>query len=146
MADPSLSAAEVREFLMDTPEVNLLLDKEEFSDSYLSLCISLAVSSYNSITPSSSFTVESFPNKAILLYGSLHHVFEGRTAVAARNSMSYSDGGVSVPIEEKFEMYERLAGTYLAKFQQMSQSLKIQHNLESGWGHVSGDSAAFPPF
>jgi hypothetical protein len=47
-------------------------------------------------------------------------------------------------VEEKFELYSSLAASYQAKFSAAAMANKINSNMESGWGRVSGDQAGFP--
>jgi len=64
--------------------------------------------------------------------------------MAARNQMSYSDGGVSLPIEERFQLYQSLAAQYGQQFSDLSKQWKIQYNMEAGWGGVGSDFQTFP--
>lgn len=139
-----LSVDEVRAYLEDYPEVNLLLDKEEFGNAKISLCISLAADEFNNMPPRASYTKETFPSKSILLQGTLWQLFQARAAIAVRNHLTYSDGGIQIPIEEKYEMWASLAGTHKASFSESASKLKIHLNMESGWGSVSSDEALFP--
>lgn len=139
-----LTPDEVRDYLQDYPEVNLLLDTSEFGNGNIQLCISLAMDEFNTIPPFTSYNLETFMSKSILLQGTLWQLFQGRAAVAVRNTLSYTDGGLQIPIEEKYEMYKDLAGTHKALFEQAATKLKIYLNMESGWGEVRSDEAAFP--
>ena len=144
MAAP-LTADEVREYLQDYDAQNLLLDKEEFSDTYIELCMDLAASEYNSIPPVAiGSSLENFPSKALLLYGTCWMMFQGRAALAARNNLTYSDGGLQIPVEEKFELYNQLASSFQAIFQSSAQKFKASVNMESGWGCVFSDERNFP--
>lgn len=141
---PLLTTDEIQLFLQDYPEANVLLDKEEFSPAYMQFCISLAVSEFNSMSPRSNFSDVSFPSKSILLYGALWQMFLGAAAKQARNQLTYSDGGLTIPIEEKYELYKNLADTFGTQFTSSASRLKISLNMEAGWGSVSSDEAAFP--
>lgn len=145
MAQPILTIEEVREFLQDRPENNLLLDnKEEFPSSMISLAIELAVSAYNALPPMSTVTSTTFPNKAILLTGTLYKLYAGQAALLARNTMNYSDGGLQIPIEERFSLYQSLAAMYQADFENSARSLKMHLNVEEGWGYVFSEYSNFP--
>lgn len=139
-----LSPDEVREYLSDYPESNLLLDKEEFGDTFISLCMELALSEYNSIPPTTSLDMLMFPSKSILLFGTCWQMFQGRSAMMARNQLSYSDGGLQIPVEEKYELYSNLAATFRALFSEASVKLKLSTNMEGGWSSVSSEAAFFP--
>lgn len=139
-----LTADQVREYLQDYPEANLLLDKEEFKDTYIELCMDLAVSEYNSLSPSTGFNIGNFPSKSILMLGTCWQMFLGRAALAARNHLTYTDGGLSIPVEEKYEIYKNLADTYKTMFTESASKLKISQNIESGWGQIRSDESNFP--
>jgi hypothetical protein len=62
----------------------------------------------------------------------------------ARNHLSYSDGGLQIPIEEKYELYASLANSFGNQFTTTAAKLKASLNMESGWGSVSSDEAMFP--
>jgi hypothetical protein len=71
-------------------------------------------------------------------------MFEGKSVLLARNTMNYSDGGLQVPIEERSELYKGLATGFHQNFDTAAKALKIQQNMEAGWGGVGSDSAYFP--
>lgn len=139
-----LTADQVREFISDYPESNLLLDQEEFSNTFIELCMDLAVSEYNAISPRTNNTTENMPSKSVLLLGTLWQMFLGRSALMARNHLSYSDGGLQIPIEEKYELYKNLADNFKIQFSDTASRLKIAINMEAGWGEVRSDESTFP--
>jgi hypothetical protein len=141
-----LTIEEVREYISDYSVNNYLLEGEEMSDTYITLSISLAVDAYNTITPRSAVTEASFPSKSILLWGTIWQMYTGKALLLARNTMNYSDGGLQIPIEERAQLYQSLAQQFQGQFQESAQKLKIQMNMESGWGGISSDEAFFPLF
>ena len=144
MSKPILTADEVRDYIRDSVLNNQLLDTEEFPLPFLAAAIHLAVSEYNMIPPVSVVDVFSFPNKALLLSGTLAKAFTGQAALLARNTMNYSDGGLQIPIEERFQLYMSLAELYAESFKTSAKQLKIYLNIESGWGSVSSEYAYMP--
>lgn len=139
-----LTVEEVQLFLRDRAENNHLLSGTEFSPAVITFSMDLAVDSYNNMAPRSGETMTSFPSKAILLYGTLWHLFNGQSALLARNTFEYNDGGVQIPVEERFQLYQTLAGMYQASFFEAAKSLKLQLNLDSGWGGVSSEYSILP--
>lgn len=139
-----LTVEEVREYLTDYPEANHLLDKEEFGDTYIELCMDLALSEYNVIPPRTVYKINDFPSKSLLLMGTCWQMFQGRAALMARNHLNYSDGGIQIPVEEKYELYASLAGSFKTVFDSTAAKLKVNMNMEAGWGSISGDQANFP--
>lgn len=139
-----LTTDEIRTYIFDTADQNLLLDAEEFSDPFLSLCMDLAIDSYNVMPPVSIMTSDNFPSKSLLLLGSCWHAFNGKAASYARNSLTYSDGGLQIPVEERYDIYLGLANNYRALFESQARALKNFQNIENGWSYVSSDQANFP--
>jgi hypothetical protein len=144
MISPVLTVEEVSEYIRDKAENNLLIDGVEFSPTVISVAMDLAVSEYNLIPPLSLATVSIFPSKALLMSGTLYKMFLGQAALLARNTMSYSDGGISIPVEERFQLYATLGNMYQQEFQTSARALKTHLNLESGWGNVSSEYAYIP--
>ena len=142
---PVITTADVRLFIRDSLDQNLLLDELEFPDASINLAMDLACDIYNSMAPSTSNNRYTFPYKSTLMYGTLANLFLGRAALLARNTMQYSDGGLQIPIEERFALYQSLGGMYQQTFEAMSRSVKTHINLDQlGWGEVSSDYARHP--
>ena len=141
-----LSLEEVREYVSDYAPNNYLIEGEEFTDTFISLCISLAIDNFNAMTPLSKLSESTFPSKSVLLYGTCWQMFQGKAALLARNTMQYSDGGVTVPIEERSELYAGIAGQFRAQFEEAALKMKIQMNIENGWGFTIGDESTFIPW
>lgn len=116
----------------------------QFEDDQIFQAENLAIDFFNVMTPISNYDATSFPNKSLLLFGTLWHLYTGAAARAARNTMSYSDAGLQIPIEERYEMYSQMAGEYRSLFYDASRQLKVQLNVEAGWGFVGSDYARFP--
>lgn len=145
MSNPQiLTIAEVREYVSDFAPNNYLLAGEEFTDTYMSLCMTLAVDLYNTMSPKTSYDIGNFLSKNLLLQGTLWKMYEGKAALLARNTMTYSDGGLQIPIEERSQLYLGLAMNYKANFEAQAQALKVNQNMNCGWGTVSSDQATFP--
>lgn len=139
----SLSIDEVREYVSDYAPNNYLIDGEEFTDTFISLCISLGIDSFNSMAPRTSYTESNFPSKVVLLLATCWQMFQAKATLLARNTMQYSDGGLQVPIEERSELYLNLANNFRSQFREQAEPLKIQQNMESGWGEVRSDESTF---
>lgn len=140
----TLTIQQIRDYLGDDPENNHLLDGVEFPDASVDLAMTLAVDSYNTIPPIGGATIDSL-GPTLLLLGSIWHLYNGRAlAISARNQMSYSDGGLTIPIEERYQFYVQMAQTYEQQFKSMAKENKIARNMEAGWGQVITDYASFP--
>lgn len=139
-----LSPEEVRAYIQDEPGSNYLLTGEEFRDARIDLAMELAIDAFNVITPVTKFDKSFFPSKSMLLFGTLHQLFNGQCALLARNNMSYTDGGVSLPIEERFQLYQGLAAMYGQMYADLATKWKIQNNMDNGWGAVGSDYQNMP--
>lgn len=141
---PVLTVEEVQEIIRDKAELNKLLDGEEFSPTVITLAMDLALSTYNFIPPVGITTLFTFPSKSLLLEGTLWKLLLGQAALKARNTMSYSDGGLTIPVEEQFPLYIQIAEMYGQSFLTNARNLKTHLNIESGWGGLPSDYSAFP--
>ena len=139
-----LTADMVREYLQDYPDANLLLDDIEFSDTYINLCKKLAVSEFNAMSPMSNITEDLFPSLSLLLSGTCWQIFQGRATLKARNDLQYSDGGLTVPVEEKYQLYAAIAASFQGTFMASARQLKTNLNMENGWSFVFGDETSYP--
>ena len=102
----------IRAYIADSAANNHLLDGLEFTDSRIDLARMLAVDSFNVIPPEAIATNEKSMPKSLMLMGVLWHLYNGQIALAARNQMSYSDGGLTIPIEERYQFYVQMAQMY----------------------------------
>ena len=62
---------QVRMFMRDRADKNILLDQVQFTDDELNLAMDMAVSGFNAVTPQTNFTPQTFPPhlKYLLLIG-----------------------------------------------------------------------------
>ena len=139
-----LNVDDIRAFISDFAQNNHLLDGEEFTDSEIVLAMDVAVDLFNVLPPLFRHSRDTFPSKAVLMYGTLGCMFDGKAALLARNHLEYSDGGLTVPVEERYQLYRSLADGYKTQYQEMAAAYKIAVNMESGWGEVRSDYAGMP--
>ena len=139
-----LSTPEVREYVSDFAPNNYLIDGEEFTNTYIELCMDLAIDIFNNEPPKGSATRSNFPSKALLLKGTLWQMYSGKALLLARNTMNYSDGGIQIPIEERSALYSQLAGGFKTEWDASIRVLKTHLNMQSGWGEVKSDQSHFP--
>lgn len=140
----TLTNQQIRDYIADSPENNHLIDGLEFTDARIDIAKMLAVDSYNTVPPVRLTTTESAISNTLMLYGVLWHLYSGQMALAARNQMSYSDGGLTIPIEERYQFYVQMAQMYEQQFKQMAKESKISLNMEKAWGNVPTDYSTFP--
>lgn len=145
-AVPVLVYTDVQSFIQDSPATNYLLDNYEFTQTRIELAISIALSEANMVPPRTTYTVFSFPSQGLLLDGTLWKLFEGQAAFYARSSLPISDGGLVVPIEEKFESYTAMAAQFKANFLDGLNRMKVENNMEGAWDTLYSDYSGFPWF
>jgi hypothetical protein len=125
----------------------------QFTDDRINNAIELVVSDIDLTAPVTNYsTLIRLPPqaKSLVVIGTLKHLFYGEAAMAARNQFSYSDGGLTVPLEERFQYWITLAQQYDASFSNLLKQWKIAANMDgslngnSSWGSVSSDFANFP--
>lgn len=139
-----LTAQEVRETIQDKVGSNYLIDGEELSDTQINIAMEMTVSDWNSTPPTAANSVAAFPYKHILLYGTLYRCFIGQAALIARNTFAFNDGGLNIPLEERFQLYQALATIYQTEYTSTMTKVKININMEEGWGSMGSDYARFP--
>lgn len=139
-----ITPQDVRIFIQDKPELNRLLDKEEFSQEQIDHCMKLAVMAFNEISPGTTYNVGSFPFQYTLFIGTMWHLLFGGGLVRSRNRLPHQAGGVSVDDEAHADIELQLSATLKQEFERQSQRIKIENNLRSGWGNVSSEYVGSP--
>ncbi len=140
----ALTTQQVRDFLSDSASNNHLIDGVEFTDARITLAMELAIDSYNVIPPLTSVNIDDYEGKTVLLYGTCWHLYSGQVALSARNQMSYSDGGLTIPIEERYQFYIQMAQSFRDQFTELAKNEKVAINMESGWNNLHTDYSTFP--
>src|SRR3990170_3570917 len=107
MAVKVLTIEQVRTSLRDTLQRNDLLLTVQFSDDEILNAMELTIDAYNIMTPllSPTYTIENFHNRHLLLLGTLAHLLHSEAIAANRNSLTYSDGGITVNPDDKMAQY-----------------------------------------
>jgi len=130
---------EVRIFLQDFPEMNKLLQKEEFSSEQISSAIKLTVSEYNEMPPKTEFVPEAFPYKYLLLLGIVIYLLRGVGLARSRNRLAHSTGNVSIDDQAMADVYLSSANSLKNEFIGKARDLKLADNVEKGFGNVSSE-------
>jgi hypothetical protein len=131
----SLSVEDILTYVKDKSEYNILLQGEPQSSTELvTLCMRMAVDTFNSVTPKTSFSIDDFPNSAILLYGTLHHIAIGEAERQLRNQVEFTTQGLNVAFDNKYGMYRDLATYYRGLFDSETRPFKAYLNSEEAWG------------
>jgi hypothetical protein len=134
-AEFPLKVEEIRMFLRDQPNYNILLEDIEFPDENIQLAMRLTVARYNALTPQTNLVSPEQLNEWILLCGVCCILFRSEGARQLRNQLATNDGNISpVGIDEKEDLYLKWANYFCAEFDEKAQKIKIQDNMESTYG------------
>lgn len=134
-----VSKDQVRMFLRDRAENNILLDTVQFTDDDLNLALEMAVSNFNAVTPQTSMTPVSFPThlRWVLLIGTVRFLLMSESFVQARNQATVQDGDVSpIGIDDKASLYSQLAKGLKEEWDELVRGIKTQQNLESAYNSL----------
>lgn len=123
----------VRLFMRDLAELNQLIEGEETSDRMLIWSTLDFLSDFNG-TPH--FTQMSLANlydrqlQALCVRGTVCTVLESLIITYNRNHLPFSDGGISVNINDKADFLMSLLGMMKSGYEQQKRQVKITLNIE----------------
>jgi len=134
-----LQDEDVRLFLSDDPEANLLIGDYEFTPKQISKAQELAVAKWNETPPSiphATFTVEQFPYHYNLMKQVVANLFAMAAHGYTRNKLNYNITGGSVNDQARDGDYLQLSQKYSQEFSQWVSSKKAEINMAQMWGVV----------
>lgn len=135
-----LTVDQVRRFMRDRPDYNILLDKVDYAQDEVNQGIEMVTSRYNAFTPQSTLIPQSWPShlQYVLLLGVSAYLIKSGAFLQLRNQATYQDGDIApIGIDDKYPLYLQFAQLLDAEWSQLVQQIKIQNNLESVYGSVS---------
>lgn len=143
-----LTAEDIYTYTKDDPDMNVLLEGNlESSAALIALAMRLTVTDFNSVVPVTSFDVAAFPNDAVLLFGTLHHLANSEAARQLRNQVNFNAQGMSnTGIDDKFQQYNTLATYYKQLFDIRVKEYKTYINTEQAWGESFSPYIGINPF
>lgn len=131
---------EVRRFMRDYPDKNILLDDVEFSLEDINQAIDHVTSAYNAVTPISSISPEGWPAnlRYVLLLGVAWYLIKSCAFLQLRNQATVQDGDIApIGIDDKFPLYMQWHRELKNEWDLLVRQIKTQLNLESGYGSLS---------
>lgn len=134
-----LTVDDIRAFLRDQPNYNILIDGVEFSNEDLQRAIRFTVNKWNAITPQSNdpITGETL-NEYVLLFGVCAILLRSEGVRQLRNQVTYQDGNMpQVSLDEKQAPYAIWADRMQQEFDFHARQIKTQNNMESCYGGLS---------
>lgn len=127
---------QIRMFLRDRADRNILLDDVQFTDDELNLAVEMAVSAYNTVTPQTNLTPPSFPThlRYLLLIGTARFLLMSESFLQVRNQATVQDGDISpIGIDDKAALYSEMARQLKAEWDELVRGVKTQNNMEGAY-------------
>jgi hypothetical protein len=124
----------VRLYMRDFPELNRLVAGEESDDRQIAWSIMDALSDFNGTPPIGYVSLEyllSRQQHALILRMTVVAVIESVGLLQTRNHINYSNGGITVGVNDKTPMLMQWLQYYKATTEQMKQRVKVAFNIES---------------
>ena len=132
-----ISTDQIRVFLRDKAENNILLDAVQFTQKDVDQAVSFAVDNFNAITPQTVFDPSSFPNRYVLLLGTAKYLMLSEAFLQVRNQATYQDGDIApIGLSDKVAAYSQLFQIIKAEWDELSRGIKTQNNLEGMYNHL----------
>jgi len=139
-----LTTEDIRMFLRDTPEHNILHDDVVFEESDIQLAIRLTVNKWNAMTPMSNVTNPTDVPAYVLLCGVCGFLLKSEGIRQMQNQLQTQDGNVApAGMDEKESIYFRWATHFQQEFKEFAQNIKVQQNLESIIGNCDGFGSGY---
>jgi hypothetical protein len=132
-----VSTDQIRRFMRDFPDKNILLDDVEFSQDDVTQGVEMVTSKYNAVTPQTSMAVSGWPShlQYVLLLGVAAYLIKSGAFLQLRNQATYQDGDIApIGIDDKYPLYIAFAQQLQAEWDAMVREIKTQNNLESVYG------------
>jgi hypothetical protein len=131
---------QVRRFMRDYPDKNILLDDVEFSQEDVNQGIEMVTSKYNAVTPQTSLFPSTWPShlQYVLLLGVAAYLIKSCAFLQLRNQATYQDGDIApIGIDDKYPLYLQFSQALQAEWDELVRGIKTQNNLECAYGSLS---------
>jgi hypothetical protein len=131
-----VSKDQVRMFMRDYANNNILLDDVQFTDAELNLALEMAVSAFNTVTPQTNLTPSNFPTQLryLLLIGTTRFLLMSESFMQVRNQATVQDGDIApIGISDKAQLYAQMAQQLKAEWDELTRGVKTQNNMESAY-------------
>jgi hypothetical protein len=136
-----LTPDDIRMFMRDYPNMNVLLADREFSDSEIERAFTMAISQGNIVGRPTSYTTTTFPNAYVLQLGVVAYLLRMESFRQLRNQSQFQDGNIQgVGIDTKQSDYLQQSAQLNSEFQSMLGQIKINENMNT-FGMMKSPSA-----
>lgn len=130
----------VRTFIRDYAETNLLIRGEESSDRIIAFHTFDFISDFNMSPPASAISLEEMYARgwsSMCIRGTLNSLLSGLVLQYTRNSLPFSDGGISVNMNDKAGALMQYQNLVLTTYEQTKAKVKTAMNVEQLLGDES---------
>lgn len=131
---------QVRRFMRDYPDKNILLDDVEFTQEDVNQGVEMVTSKYNALPPQTNLNPQSWPSNLqyVLLLGVAAYLIKSCSFLQLRNQATYQDGDIApIGIDDKYPLYVQFFQTLDNEWMSLVTRIKAQNNLESAYGCLS---------
>lgn len=130
-----ISEDDIRLFIRDYPQNNILLDNVQFGHEEIQRAISLVVSEWNSLPPLTDETVDTIP-QSVLMLGTSAWLLMSESILQLRNQSTYEGGGLNIGVDDKSGSYLQLARALKEEWKVTALEVKKFRNIASGFGRI----------
>lgn len=146
----SVTLDDVRHFMMDYPEVNVLHDNVEvFSDDDIKKALDWSVENFNSEPPLHIriTSINDIPSSQLILMGATKWLLQSFIIGQQRNHLNYNDGGISIVDKDQHQHISQFLAAYNQEYKDLLARTKQYININEGYGDVLsqwGESKSLP--
>jgi len=127
----------IRNFNGDKEELNVLIRALETTDEEMTDYIQKSIDYFNAVGYETTYSVSDFPNKGLLIDGTVIQILMGKGILSARNMLTYRDeGGVTVQDFDVYGRYINLFNVYVGRYMQQVFDLKRSINVDGAYGSI----------
>jgi hypothetical protein len=123
----------VRLFMRDFAELNLLVRGEESSDRMIAWATVDFLSDFNGMPPFTSFSLDdlfSYHLQHLAVRGTIISLLQSLMIFYGRNHLPFSDGGMSVSINDKAPIIQAMLHLFQSAYEQNKRMVKTALNIQ----------------
>jgi hypothetical protein len=123
-----------RLFFRDFTELNQLIRGEESSDRFIAWATLDFLSDFNGTPHFTNFDLDGLYGRNLQSFavrGTAISLLQSLMLIYARNHLPFSDGGISVAINDKAPLYQSILALFQSQYEQYKRQVKIAINVEA---------------
>jgi hypothetical protein len=134
----------IRLYMRDYGHLNRLIQGEETSDRMIAWAIVDTMDDWNTTPPFiGDASIERFPSISLLREGAVYRILESVAILQNRNHLSFTDGGLSVAVNDKAPMLLNFINMLRQSYEMKKMRLKASMNVEMAFGGTGTFSEYF---